>query len=29
MTVEKIEIPHVKFSHKGPTAGEGPDANEI
>lgn len=29
ITLEKIEIPHMKFTHKGPTAGEGPAANEV
>ncbi len=29
MTLEKIEILHVKFTHKGPAAGEGPGANEV
>lgn len=25
----KYKIPHVKFTHKRPTAGEGPVANEV
>lgn len=29
MTSAKIEIPHVEFTHKGPTAGEGAAANEV
>lgn len=28
-TSAKIEIPHAKFTHKGPTAGEGAAANEV
>lgn len=29
MPVEKTNIPHVKFTHKGPKAGEGSGANEV